>query len=120
MIDWDALLLAPVMGVFGEGDPAIAATQPLFMPAIGMSFRLPDAVFDAEYQQIEIEGEMSATTTSRPVLGVRLARFAVPPAQNDRVYIPSVATVFVVKDVEHDGHGHAKLVLMRTVDAPPA
>ena len=113
-LDWDALVLAPVMAVFGEGDPANADTLPLYTPRRASAFRLRDAVFDSEYEQVIVNSDESQSTTHRPVLGVRLALFEEPPAQNDTVYIPSTDKTYVVKDVQQDGHGHAKLMLMAT------
>ena len=112
-IDWDALVLAPVMAVFGEGDPAVPASQPFYTPRGLPGFPLADAVFDAEYEQIEInQADGSQSTTHRPVLGVRTSLFPRPPAQNDKVFIPSTGKTYVVRDVQPDGHGHAKLMLM--------
>lgn len=115
-IDWDSLVLAPVMGVFGEGIPADQSTWPIYTPAGGAPFALPDAVFDRAYAEIVIDGEGSEATSRKPCLGVRLAHFTEarggPPKQDGTVYIPSVPGTFVVKDVQPDGHGHAKLILM--------
>ncbi|MCW2521750.1 MAG: hypothetical protein JWO63_85 [Frankiales bacterium] len=112
-IDWDSLVLGPVMGVFGEGEASDQTSWPLYTPVGGAAFRLADAVFDRFYADVETEGD-SEVTTRKPVLGVRLALFDVEPAQNDLVHIPSVGITFVVKDVRPDGHGHAKLILMAT------
>lgn len=110
MIDWDAELLSPVMAVFGEDQPC------RYMPRGGAAFDLADAVFDAEYQEVSIDGDVSASTQTKPILGVRMSLFPAPPKQNDRVLIRSVGKVWIVKDVRPDGHGHAKLMLMATVD----
>lgn len=116
-IDWDAELLAPVMAVFGEGLAPDRSTWPLYMPSGGAaSFPLAGAVYDAEYQDVQPDGDLSSTTTTRPVLGVRASLFALPPKQNDRVYIPSVAAVFMVVEPRPDGHGHIKLMLMTAKD----
>ncbi len=111
-IDWDALVLGPVMGIFGEGVPASPDTRPLYEPRGRAAFRLADAVFDAAYEQVDIGDGGEPVTSHRPVLGVRLSLFERPPKQNDRVFIPSVGTWHLVKDVQPDGHGHAKLMLM--------
>jgi hypothetical protein len=110
-IDWDALVLAPVMGIFGEGVPVDRSTWPLYMLSTGASFRLADAVFDREYSAVTVGDDGVPNSSRRPVLGVRLAHFSVPPAQGDRVYIPSVDLSFVVREVQEDGHGEAKLML---------
>ncbi len=110
-IDWDAVLLAPVMSIFGEGT-ADQSTWPLYTPAGLAPFRLADAVFDRAYAEIVLDGEDAGSTTKKPCLGVRVALFPREPRQNDTVFIPSVALTFIVKNVEPDGHGHAKLMLM--------
>ncbi|MBV8973100.1 MAG: hypothetical protein JO290_12505, partial [Sphingomonadaceae bacterium] len=73
MIDWDALVLAPVMGVFGEGVASDGTDQTvIYAPASGSPpFHLAGAVFDREYQQVVLQGDGSENTTRRPVLGVR-------------------------------------------------
>jgi len=112
-IDWDAEVLAPVMGVFGE-DKRVGI--PIYTPRGLPAFELADAVFDAEYEQVIIDpSDGSQSTTRRPMLGVRLSLFLHrEPMQNDTVKIPRVGTTFIVKDVEPDGHGWAKLMLMAT------
>lgn len=114
-IDWDALVLAPVMEIFGEGAAADQSTLPLYTPRGLPGFRLADAVFDAEYQLVTVNDDGSSSTSYRPVLGVRLALFgARAPRQNDKVLVPSVGKTFVVKEPRPDGHGHVLLVLMET------
>lgn len=107
MIDWDAEVLGPVMSVFGEDN------LPTYMPVSGPSFSLLDAVFDREYLLVVTNDDGSENTTRRPVLGVRLSLFAVPPVQNDKVTIPSVGLTYIVREVQPDGHGWAKLMLNR-------
>lgn len=109
-IDWDAEVLGPVMATFGEDE---RTGLPVYTPRGLPAFKLADAVFDAQYEQIEAApGDGAASSTRRPVLGVRLSLFPRPPAQNDRVYIPSAGKGYVVKNVQPDGHGHALLILM--------
>lgn len=114
MIDWDAMLLAPVMSVFGEGVASDLSTWPIYTPAGGAPFALPDAVFDRAYAEVTLDPEIGQVTNRKPCLGVRAALFAQPPAQGDTVYIPSVAVTYVVKEPQPDGHGHIKLMLMAT------
>lgn len=111
-IDWDALVLSPVMEIFGEGE-ANQSTWPLYTPRGLLPFRLADAVFDRAYADVVLEGDDAGSTTKKPCLGVRVSLFPREPQQNDRVYIPSVDLTFIVKDVQADGHGHAKLLLMQ-------
>lgn len=111
-IDWDDLVLAPVMGVFGEDE---RTGLPIYTPRGLPAFNLADAVFDAEYEQVDVNPDDGTTSTSRrPVLGVRVSLFPRQPAQNDTVRIPSTGKTYVVRDVQPDGHGHAKLMLMET------
>lgn len=111
-IDWDGLVLAPVMGVFGEDE---RTGLPIYTPRGLPAFNLADAVFDAEYEQVDVNPDDGTTSTSRrPVLGVRLSLFQRPPAQSDRVYIPKAGKTYVVRDVHPDGHGHAKLMLQES------
>ena len=114
-IDWDAMVLGPVMGVFGEAnpaDPTAQASWPTYYPQGGAAFQLACAVFDRAYADIVLDPEQGEVTSRKPCLGVRLALFAQPPQQNDMVFIPSVALRFVVSNVQDDGHGQAKLILM--------
>ncbi|WP_157218675.1 head-tail joining protein [Flavisphingomonas formosensis] len=116
-IDWDALVLSPVMAIFGEGD-GTDASLPTYMPAAGGSFALADAVFDREYLAVTTNDDGSENATRKPILGVRLARFAEAgvggPVQNDKVLIPSVGITYIVREVQPDGHGHALLLLNAT------
>ena len=113
-IDWDGLVLGPVMGVFGEGVPADQSACPIYQPTGLAPFRLQDAVFDRAYADVNLDPDLGETTSRKPCLGVRDALFPRAPAQNDMVYIPSVAITFVVSNVQADGHGHSKLILMAT------
>ena len=115
-IDWDAEVLSPVMSVFGEGKPGDPASLPLYTPRRLQPFRLADAVFDSEYQQVDVNPSDGTTSTNHlPVLGVRLALFPErPPVQNDSVYIPARGKTYLVTDVQPDGHGWALLRLMET------
>lgn len=114
MIDWDALVLAPVMGIFGEDQ------APVYTPRVGSAFALPDAVFDRQHLVVAIGEDGGEVSSRMPVLGVRLARFPAPPVQGDRVTIPAIAATYLVRDVQPDGHGHAKLLLnLATPSSPP-
>lgn len=109
-LDWDAIVLGPIMGVFGE-DPAVGLA--VYTPAGQAPFDLADAVFDDAYTALVLQEGGPEVNTLQPVLGVRLALFPLPPAQGDKVYVPRVQQTFVVMDVQPDGHGHAKLLLMK-------
>jgi hypothetical protein len=107
-VDWDAVVLGPVMGVFGEDE---IVGLPNYRPVNGVPFDLADAVFDEAYMSLDPNDDGPAINTVSPVLGVRLALFPSPPIQGDQVYIPRVGQTFKVKDVRPDGHGSAKLML---------
>ena len=85
--------------------------MPTYTPAGGEGFLLADSVFDRAYLLVTLDADGSENTARRPVLGVRDALFAVPPAQNDLVFIPSVGITYIVKEVQPDGHGWSKLML---------
>lgn len=117
MIDWDVLVLSPVMGIFGEGQDQ----APVYTPRGGTAFTLPDAVFDRQFLAVTVAEDGSEVSSRMPVLGVRLAACPVPPAQGDRVTIPSIGATYMVREVQADGHGHAKLLLnLVSPTSPPA
>jgi hypothetical protein len=101
-VDWDALVIGPVFGVFAE--PAT------YLPNKGAPFAIT-GVFDREYEGVNVIDQLDAAASSKPVLGVRLSQFPAPPRTNDKVQIPSVGATYVVKNVKPDGHGHAVLEL---------
>lgn len=117
MIDWDQAVLGPLLAVFGEADP------PTYYPRVGLPFAI-DGVFDEAYREVAINGDGAPMNTTSPVLGIRLAQFAgrPDPTQGDRVKIASARSsltgqpgaMFVVRNVEPDGHGWAFLRLQET------
>lgn len=108
MIDWDSLVLAPLMSIFGE------ATQATYTPKSGAGAFSIDGVFDRAYKDLTIlEGDPGFNSLG-PVLGVRLAQFASPPLQGDTVTIASVGLTYMVGNVQSDGHGWCKLRLNST------
>jgi hypothetical protein len=100
-VNWDAEVLDPTVGTFGE-----AAT---YIPAVGAAFPLI-GVFDEAYRDIASLDPLEANAVM-PVLGVRLSQMPVMPLQNDQVRITSVNRLYYVIDVRVDGHGWAKLML---------
>jgi hypothetical protein len=106
-IDWDDLVLSPLMAAFGE------AVRPLYTPQAAAPFAI-DGVFDREYRAITLIDTGSPADSVTPCLGVRLAQFASPPVKGDTVYIASVGLTFVVKDIQPDSHGWAKLLLQKS------
>jgi hypothetical protein len=115
-IDWDKLVIGPTVEEFGVS---------VRYTALGETFPVT-GVFDEEYLSLTplgrgddgteslSLGSPGAISTERPVLGVQLSAFKVPPAQGDRLVIdggPHRGERFEVKEVRPDGHGSAKLLL---------
>ena len=108
MIDWDAKVLGPSLSVFGE-DPSL---QPVYTPAAGGGAFPIDGVFDdAVRVTVLLDDGSPGFVTTDPMLGVRLAQFASPPLQGDKVRIPRVNSTYLVSRVNPDGHGGARLDL---------
>lgn len=113
-VNWDALVLAPLMSsdIFGEDQ------QPLYIPASGAAAFPIDAVFDDAFKQLLLLGpDEPAINTTDPRIGVRLAQFPAVPVPNDKVSIASAGITFVVNSVQPDGKGH--LVLQLNVFSRP-
>ncbi len=101
MVNWDALVLGPVVAQFGEPVTySIGAQAPV--PITG--------VFDEQYTEVDL-ADGQPVTSAMPVLGVQLSQFPAPPQQGDTLFIQRTAETFVVKEVRPDGHGAAKLML---------
>jgi hypothetical protein len=100
-IDWDAMVLAPLVGVFGE--------PVLYTPAGGAPF-IVSMVCDEGNKDINLAGGMGVNS-SNPVVSGRLAQFSMPPLQGDTLLIVRTGESFKVADVEADGKGGVKLPL---------
>ena len=112
MIDWEQVL-GPCMKAFGE--PVTFRHMP-----DGTEEQL-QAVFDAGYLELEPMGRggpgvesmafglAGGISTSRPMLGVQLSQFQVPPQQDDQAIIRG--HLYIVREVQADSHGAAKLLL---------
>ena len=103
-IDWDRFVIHPTTGVFGEA----VNYRPTGKPAFDLS-----GVFDDAYHSINLIEGTPVMNTSTPIVGVRLADFpqGLEPRKGDMLLIKRVNTIYKVKDVNPDGHGHAKLML---------
>lgn len=107
VIDFDALVLAPAMQVFGEpatytpdGGDAVAVT----------------GVFDAAHKLVEVDvgqdsGGTVGVSSTAPAFGIRLKDFPSSPEQGDGLRVRG--TDYVVIDIHPDGHGGAHLILQR-------
>lgn len=104
-IDWDKHVLAPLARVFAE--PAE------YIPQVGEPYTIT-GVFDSAYKDVDLIDPQVDATTTKPVLGVRLAEFRAEPVQGDSVRLPSARTLFLVREVRTDGHGAVKLMLADT------
>jgi len=102
-VDWDTHLLAPLHGVFGE----LVNYRPQIVG--GDAYDIV-GIFDRAYtRDVEtLEGDI-ATNTTKPVLGVRDAQFKSPPRQYDQLFVRG--RLYVVIDVQPDGHGGTRLEL---------
>ncbi|MFZ6724705.1 head-tail joining protein [Undibacterium sp. MH2W] len=100
-IDWDKVLLAPVVAVFGE--PVI------YLPMGGSSYQM-NMVYDEANKDMTLADGMGVNT-SKPIVSGRLLLFQNAPMQGDQVKIVRTGETFVVKDVDTDGHGSVKLEL---------
>lgn len=101
MVDWDALVLGPVHGVFAE--PVVYLPQ-------GGSAVTTEGIFDEAYREVDLAGGM-AVTTETPVLGIRLSAFPRVPLQDDQVQVVRTGVTYTIRETQLDGHGAAKLLL---------
>lgn len=102
MIDWDKHVLAATESVFGQPAVYIAAgAEPIDI----------DGVFDEAYREVDLVDTGVGANAVMPVLGVRINQFSRLPMQGELINVPSVAKQYVIKDVQADGHGWAKLML---------
>lgn len=101
MINWDTVVLGPLHMVFAE--------PVTFVPAVGAPLAIA-GVFDEAYREVDLAGGM-AVTTEHPLLGVRVSAFPTLPLQGDQVIVPSRNKTYVIREVQIDGHGSAKLLL---------
>lgn len=110
-LDFDALVNETCLAAFGEDEPIVYTP-----PRGGASFPVR-GVFQESYTALmplgrgalEAIGTLPSATGAMPVLGVRLADFVVVPAQGGVVALK--AGTYVVKEVQPDGLGWAKLLL---------
>ena len=105
-IDWDASVLAPCHGVFGQS----VTYQPFSGPVRSLT-----GVFDNGYQaKIQLEDGSTGWTAQDPTLGIRLAEWGSSPQQGESITIVATGQVYLVTDAQPDGHGEIKLILGST------
>lgn len=92
-------------------DPAIFAQPVRYTPQSGASFVL-NAIFTDAATVVAL-GEGADHSTMAPMLGVKLSDFpdGFPPQQGDTAVILATGAAYLVKDVNPDGGGMAKLPL---------
>ncbi|GJG92839.1 hypothetical protein [Cupriavidus pauculus] len=105
MIDWDAEVIGPLMGVFGE------AIQ--YTPVGGIALTVTGVFDDAFVKEVLFDDASSGVTEVSAVLGVQISQFASAPAQNDQLVVVRTGARFIVREARLDGHGAAKLRLSR-------
>lgn len=104
-VNWDALVIGPTVGVFGE---SIIYT-PLYQAPITIT-----GVFDDAYlAEAMFEDGSTGVTELSAVLGVQLSQFANLPQPNDRVLVQRTGSQYLVREMRNDSHGWAKLLLTR-------
>ena len=104
-VNWDALVLGPLMGAFGD--------SVTYRPAAGGSFVITGVFDDAYLKEVMFEDASMGVTEISAVLGVQLSQFASIPAQNDQLSVARVSTTYVVREARPDSHGGMKLLLSK-------
>lgn len=101
MVDWNGLVIGPLMEVFGE--------PVTYTPAGGSPISLT-AVFDEAYTPVQLVADPSVMSVM-PVLGVQLSQMPVgydpENAQGDQFTVRG--HTYVVKAGKPDSHGAARL-----------
>ena len=105
-IDWSAVVLGPLMGVFGE--------LVTYTPRSGVALQITGVFDDAYLKEVMFEDATSGVTSVAAVLGVQLSQFAAPPAQNDSLMVASNGATYLVREVRTDSRGGAKLLLSKS------
>lgn len=104
-VNWDALVIGPLQGVFGE--------SVTYMPFAGGSLSITGVFDNAYLKEVMFEDASTGVTEVSAVLGVQLSQFQIPPVQNDQLSVVSVNTTYLVREVRLDSRGGAKLLLSK-------
>lgn len=106
MIDFDKMVLAPLVKVFGQPSGAVPSFQP---DAGGAPYDL-DGIFTKGFKAQSVgEDGFPEWNTTAPTFGARALDFQAPPKKNDMVTISG--TQYIVTDVRPDGVGWLVLAL---------
>lgn len=104
MIDWDELVIAPCLSVFGEGV--------VFKPRIGSPYALASGgVFDQAYREVLPDSAVPGVNSTHPTVGVRDSDFVTAPLQRDRILRVKTGQTFEIYDMQPDSHGATRLLL---------
>jgi hypothetical protein len=117
VIDWEAKVGAPVVGVFATATALYIPTNDALAPYDGVQ-----GVFDEAYREVSLIDTDAPTSDARPVIGINDGQFKFPPVQDDRLVITTakgLAGTYIVKEVRADAHGITKLMLNKTADYAP-
>ena len=110
-IDWDAVVIGPLHGIFGE--------PMTYMPLAGGSFPI-SGIFDNAYlKEVMFEDASTGVSEVSACVGVRLSELPADPVQNDQLFIPAnprlyrPAATYVVRQPRPDSRGGFRLLLSR-------
>lgn len=111
-VDWDALVIGPLHGIFAE--PAT------YIPFSGAPAFPITVVFDDAYlKEVMFDDATSGTTEVSACVGVQLSQFPADPVPNDAVFIPEnplkrrLAVTYLVRQPRTDSHGAFRLLLSK-------
>lgn len=104
MIDWNALVLAPVAGIFGQAVD--------YTPAGGQTVRLENAIFSEPYVSVDPLGQPGVAST-QPRLGLQVslmpAGWDAINAQGDTFTVVATGKSYTVNSGQPDSKGWAHL-----------
>lgn len=105
MIDFDNLVLGPVMNTFARP----AEITPIKSQGSNVAAYTKRGVWTVKNVDVVME-DNNILSTKVLTLGVRLSEFPVPPVKGDVVYLPPVLTLpeegpMVIDDTDEDGQG---------------
>lgn len=104
---------ADVADQLNEGSLAVFGEAANYRPVIGAPFDLV-VVFDEAFLPLTINDATSQISSTNPIAGVRVADFPLAPREDDRIFVPRAGQLYLVQNVEFDGHGWARLQLLET------
>ncbi|HEX7906857.1 MAG TPA: hypothetical protein VF534_02025 [Paraburkholderia sp.] len=105
MIDWDAVVIGPLMTVFAE--------PVTYLPLAGGSVSVTGVFDDAYLKEVMFEDASTGTTEVSATLGVQLSQFQSPPIQNDKLTLVRTGATYIVRQVRLDSRGGARLLLTK-------